>query len=102
MYTYRLYPSDNPRKKLTVYVVTETGRLKKVDFGSRGMSDYTLHKDEKRRERYIARHAPREDWTDHTTAGFWAFWILWSRSTDKQKNLEYVKRRFNLRSERIE
>ena len=30
--------------------------MKNVSFGAAGMSDYTLHKDPERKERYISRH----------------------------------------------
>ena len=45
---------------------------KTVSFGATGYSDFTKHKDEDRKQNYIARHKPNQDWKDHTTAGFWA------------------------------
>lgn len=52
-----------------------------VDFGLRGFSDYTIHKDRARMERYLVRHRRRENWTPsgRYTAGFWSRWLLWSR-----------------------
>jgi hypothetical protein len=52
-----------------------------VDFGARGYSDYTVHKDKQRMLRYLARHHGKENWTRTGvhTAGFWSRWILWSR-----------------------
>jgi len=60
-------------------VTLENG--KKVYFGARGYSDYTLHKDPERMKRYIVRHRKREDWTKGgiNTAGFWSRWLLWSK-----------------------
>jgi len=61
---------------------------KSVDFGSRGMSDYTMHKDSHRMKLYVRRHggvmprgerSTREKWNDPTTPGFWSRWLLWSR-----------------------
>jgi hypothetical protein len=43
---------------------------KVVSFGQRGASDFTIHKDEQRKDRYIQRHRANEDWTNPTTAGF--------------------------------
>jgi hypothetical protein len=43
---------------------------KVVSFGQRGASDFTIHKDEQRKNCYIQRHRANEDWTDPTTAGF--------------------------------
>jgi len=52
----------------------------RVSFGLRGYSDYTLHKDKERMERYLTRHRSRENWTRSgaKTAGFWSRWLLWS------------------------
>ena len=35
---------------------------KKISFGAVGYSDYTIHKDPERKERYIARHKKNEKW----------------------------------------
>ena len=53
----------------------------KVDFGAKGYSDYTIHKDPERMKRYLARHKKRENWTRSgmNTAGFWSRWLLWSK-----------------------
>jgi hypothetical protein len=52
-----------------------------VDFGRRGYSDYTIHKDHARMLRYLVRHRARENWTSagRYTPGFWSRWFLWSR-----------------------
>ena len=34
---------------------------KTIHFGAAGMSDYTLHKDDRRKANYIARHQTREE-----------------------------------------
>ena len=54
---------------------------KTVSFGAAGMSDYTKHKDADRKERYIARHKKKEDWSNPKTAGFYAKHVLWNKST---------------------
>ena len=54
---------------------------KTVSFGAAGMSDYTKHKDADRKERYIARHKKKEDWSNPKTAGFYAKHALWNKST---------------------
>ena len=43
--------STNKNKKFDAFVDG-----KKISFGHDGASDYTIHKDETRKERYIARH----------------------------------------------
>lgn len=54
---------------------------KAVNFGRRGYSDYTLHKDHARMLRYLIRHRRRESWgpSGKYSAGFWSRWLLWSK-----------------------
>lgn len=54
---------------------------KKVRFGRKGYSDYTIHKDRTRMLRYLVRHKTRETWGSggKYTAGFWSRWFLWSK-----------------------
>ena len=54
---------------------------KTVSFGAAGMSDFTKHKDEERKQRYLDRHRKREDWSDPTTAGFMSKNLLWNKPT---------------------
>ena len=55
---------------------------KTVHFGQAGASDYTKHKDYKRRELYITRHQ-KEDWSISNIASpaFMSRWILWEHIT---------------------
>ena len=56
---------------------------KTVHFGQARASDYTKHKDSKRRELYIARHQKREDWgiSNIASPAFMSRWILWEHTT---------------------
>ena len=56
---------------------------KTVHFGASGYQDFTQHGDQKRRESYLARHRPNQDWTKGgvNTAGFWARHLLWEKPT---------------------
>ena len=56
MIKYYPYKSDKPEKKY--YIITNSD--KKVYFGAAGMSDFTKHKDEARKQRYIDRHKKNE------------------------------------------
>lgn len=86
MKTYKLYKSDKSNKKYLI--ITPEG--KKIYFGANGYSDYTKHKDDDRKERYIKRHKNRENWNNKNSAGFWSRWILWNKKTIKSsiKNTE--------------
>jgi hypothetical protein len=48
---------------------------KTVHFGQKNASDYTIHEDIERRDRYIARHQKNEDWNNYNTTGFYSRWI---------------------------
>ena len=70
-------PSDRKDKKYMAIIDDK----KRVHFGSKGASDYTINKDDERKERYIKRHQKNEDWNNFNTAGFWSKNILWNRPT---------------------
>ena len=80
-----LKKSSNPDKKYDAYV-----EGKKVSFGASGYSDFTQHKDEDRKQRYIARHKVNQNWNDLKTAGAWSKGILWNKPTISEsiKNME--------------
>jgi hypothetical protein len=97
MKTYTLYKSTNPNKKYDVYVINpQTGNIKKVSFGAYGYSDYTIHKDKDRRNRYRIRHQHDKIY-DITKSGFWSWWILWNKP-NVAESLKYIKTRFKLKS----
>jgi hypothetical protein len=85
-------PSKRSGKKWKVRVPTSSGRGKTVAFGDAKMSDYTIHKDKERRERYRTRH--QHDRIDDPYApGFWSWWSLWGESSDLAKaHADAVKR----------
>lgn len=79
MTTIYLKKSSRQDKKYMVTIDNKT-----IYFGAAGMSDYTIHKDDKRKANYIARHKTRENWQDIMTAGFWSYWILWNKPSLKE------------------
>jgi len=68
-------------KKLKVVIIKPNGTKKTVQFGAKGYSDFTKHKDVERKKRYESRHKGRENWEKSgiSTAGFWSKWILWNK-----------------------
>ena len=92
----KIVKSTNLSKKYDAFIDVN-GNVRKVSFGAAGMSDFTIHKDEERKQRYIQRHKENEDWTSSgiLTSGFWSRWYLWNLST-KEASLRYIKERFNL------
>ena len=75
--TVKLYKSRNGTHKFMA--VFSNGKV--VRFGRKGYSDYTIHKDKERMERYLIRHKKRENWgrNGKYSAGFWSRWLLWSK-----------------------
>ncbi len=69
--------STKPHKKYMAIIDDK----KTVHFGQKNASDYTIHKDIERRDRYIARHQKNEDWNNYNTAGFYSRWITWNKPT---------------------
>ena len=90
---YTLYPSDVRGKKWDIYWINpETDQVNKTSFGAKNMSDYTIHKDEERRERYRNRHK-KDNIDEPFSPGALSWYVLWGDSTDIQKNLrDYLRR----------
>jgi hypothetical protein len=93
MLKYYPYKSDKPDKKY--YIITDSN--KKIYFGQASASDFTHHKNEQRKQRYIDRHKKNETWSKSgiDTAGFWSRWMLWNKPTIKESYAD-IKRRFNI------
>jgi len=79
-------------KKYDAVFETDEGREKVVSFGAAGMSDFTLHHDEARKERYLNRHRKNEHWDKPDTPGSLSRWILWNKKTLKASVRDYKKR----------
>jgi len=93
MIAYYPYPSDKPDKKF--FIITSRGN--KVYFGQAGASDYTIHKDQVRKMRYINRHQKREGhlWNRSgiDTPSFWSRFLLWQKPT-LYESYDYIKKNF--------
>ena len=77
----QIKPSTNPLKKFDALMHEPGVGVVKVSFGQRGAEDFTTHGDQQRKENYLKRHAPREDWSNYRTSGFWAARLLWDKRT---------------------
>jgi hypothetical protein len=54
-----MYTLRQSKKKTKKYdLITPEGKT--ISFGAKGMSDYTIHHDKARKDRYIARHEANE------------------------------------------
>ena len=94
MSRYILEPSPRSGKKWRI----TTPEGKKVDFGASDYSDYTLHRDSDRKDRYLSRHQARENWTKSgiDTAGFWSRWLLWNLP-DFNESVKDIESRFGIK-----
>lgn len=86
-----LKPSTRKDKKFMA--IFEDGT--KTHFGAKGMSDFTIHGDEERKQRYLDRHRKNENWNDFKSAGSLSRWLLWNKPTLRASLADY-KRRFGL------
>ena len=95
-YAVKVSKSPKEGKKLVAVFALKNGRTKTIHFGAEGYSDFTQHKDEARKQRYIARHQARENWATPMTAGSLSRWILWNKPSHRESVKDF-KRRFKLR-----
>ena len=75
---------------------SSTCEINTPHFGAAGMSDYTKHKDKKRKTRYLTRHKKRENWSNYMSAGALSRYILWGEPT-LRASIQKYKNRFNLK-----
>ena len=87
--------SNRAGKKMMAIFYDKDKRVKTIHFGQEGASDYTIHHDEARRQRYIDRHKKSEDWNNPMTAGTLSLFVLWTEKTLGSAIAKY-KKKFNL------
>lgn len=83
--------STNKSKKWQA-TFDKNGQTITEHFGASGMSDYTIHKDKDRRNRYIARHLVDLRTKDPTRAGYLSMFILWNKPSFEASVKDYNKR----------
>ena len=90
--------SHNPKKKYDAIL----NGSKTISFGAVGYEDYTIHKDEKRKQNYIKRHS-NEDWSRNNleSPAWMSRYILWENKTlteaIKHANAMYRDVKFQLK-----
>jgi hypothetical protein len=88
--------SHRPEKKWDAIFQYPNGTTKAVSFGAHGMSDFTKHKDTRRKQRYLKRHSGMgEHWNKPDTPGALSKWVLWNKPT-LRGSIKDFKRRFSL------
>ena len=84
--------TEGSKKFKAIFYDENKKKVKTTSFGAKGYDDYTIHKDDKRKERYMNRHKKNEDWNDYTTAGSLSRFILWNKKTIGESVNDYIKR----------
>lgn len=88
-----IYKSSTKGKKYTaVFYDKDQKEIDRTDFGAKGYSDYTIHKDPERKERYLKRHKKNEDWNDFLSAGSLSRYILWNLPTLEESFKDYLQK----------
>jgi hypothetical protein len=89
----QLTPSQIESKKYTaIFYDDNRKKIRTTHFGSAGMSDYSKHKDDERKQRYLDRHRANENWEDYKSGGSLARYILWNKPTISASYNDYLKR----------
>ena len=75
---------------------------KTIHFGAKLYEDYTIHRDDKRKKAYLARHK-HDNYTDPLYPSFYATNLLWNKPTLKESivdiNRKYKNINIKLKSE---
>jgi hypothetical protein len=79
-------------KKKYEITFDKNGKKYTRKFGAAGMSDFTIHKDKERRERYISRHKKDLKTKDPMKPGYLSMFILWNKPSLKASLADYKRR----------
>ena len=80
------------KKYTAVFYDDDRNKIKTTHFGSAGMSDYTKHKDDERKQNYLDRHRANENWSDYKSAGSLSKNILWNKTSISASYNDYLKK----------
>ncbi len=81
MCNVQILKSTRKQKKfMAVFTDCKDDTKKITHFGASGYSDYTIHKNKERKQRYLNRHRKNENWEDPFSAGALSRWILWNKT----------------------
>tara|TARA_R110002153_G_scaffold73462_3_gene191709 strand:- start:1626 stop:1913 length:288 start_codon:yes stop_codon:yes gene_type:complete len=87
--------SENKNKRYSAHFKKDDGKIKVVSFGSPDHDNFIIHKNEKRKKAYLARHKNDLRTNDPTRAGYLSYYLLWNKKSLKESIKDY-KQKFNL------
>jgi hypothetical protein len=82
------------KKWAAVFIVNNKTKI--VNFGARGMDDFTITHNRAQRDSYRARHAKDIKYNDPTRAGLLSYYILWGDSPNIAQNIAAYRIRFSV------
>jgi hypothetical protein len=85
-------PDGSSKRYIAKFEHRSNGSQKNIKFGAKRYSNYTIHKNKKRKENYLNRHRSNEDWTNPLTPGALSRWILWNKPSLNASKRDFVKR----------
>ena len=80
-----------------------TANNRTIHFGQKPYEDFTMHRDESKRQNYIKRHGAQQDWSKKNvmTPGFMSRFVLWEAPTVRgavtKLNKKYPDIKFTLK-----
>ena len=87
--------SDSKNKKMTAVFYDGDKKVKTIHFGDSNGSSFVDHKNEQKKDAWIARHKVRGTFEKFDTTSSLAKYILWNKTTI-QSSIQDYKKRFNL------
>jgi hypothetical protein len=91
-----LQEAENHLKKYQAIRISPVAKYTSIEFGRAGSSDYTISRDKKMKDAYLARHYPRENWENLDTAGAWSRWLSWNKPSISE-SIADIERRFGVK-----
>lgn len=82
-------PSSKSDKKYDAIIGNKT-----IPFGSRGMSDYTKHKDDNRKHNYLQRHK-HDHFNNPLYPSFYSTNLLWNKKT-LSESIKDTNKKYNV------
>jgi len=82
------------KKYKMIFYDTARKKIKTIQFGAEGYTDFTRGADLQDKLNYIQRHKSSENWSDPMTAGALSYHLLWSKPT-LSASYSAFRKRFN-------
>lgn len=94
MVFFTLQDGTGNKRYKAIFYDDNGDKIKTIQFGDKRYENYTIHKNEKRKELYRKRHH-KDKINEPMTAGALSWWILWNLKTMNESIKDY-EQRFNI------